>query len=329
MLYLLIVSIAWGFSFGLFSGYLTNLDPTLVAFLRLFLAVPFFAPFFRPKGLTVRQLIFLACIGGVQFGAMYVLLNLSFQYLQSWQVALFTIFTPLYLGIIDGIWEERFHPFGLLMALIAIIGAAVIHYDQKVTGSVMRGVMHMQLSNFCFALGQVAYRHIRREISRDKSDFSLQCVLFIGASIVTALSTTYQGTWGDLLKISWSQWGTVIYMGVVASGLCFYMWNSGATMVSIGTLSVFNNMKIPIAMFISLTVFGESTNYYRLFIGSLILGSAMLLSELNERYQTNRKFSDRVDAAVIGFLDNIRSTYLEKVERIKERAFNEQEQNRR
>lgn len=326
MLYLLIVSIAWGFSFGLFSGQLKTLDPTLVAFLRLFLAVPFFAPFFRPKGISYKHLLYLGCIGGIQFGAMYVFLNLSYQFLESWQIALFTIFTPLYLSVIDGIWEDRFHPFGLLMALVAIIGAAVIHYDEKITESILTGVLYMQMSNVCFAFGQVAYRHVRRQIPKEHSDFSLQCVLFIGASIVTAVATSYQGTWGDLAKVGWDQVLTLLYMGVIASGLCFFLWNKGATMVSIGTLAVFNNLKIPIAMLISLTVFGESTNYYRLFCGSIILSVAMFLSELNERYQTNTKFSDRVDAWVLGLLDNIRIAYLAKVEEIKERAAKERDQ---
>lgn len=67
----------------------------------------------------------------------------------------------------------------------------------------------------------------------------------------------------------------MIWLGVVASGLGFLIWNLGALRVSTSTLAVANNLKLPIAIIISLVIFGESAN-----LGLLAAGLAILLLAL-------------------------------------------------
>ncbi len=37
----------------------------------------------------------------------------------------------------------------------------------------------------------------------------------------------------------------VVFLGVVASGIGYFMWNYGATQVDAGTLGIMNNMHVP------------------------------------------------------------------------------------
>ncbi|MGA2691520.1 MAG: EamA family transporter, partial [Opitutaceae bacterium] len=71
MILLLIVSFIWAFSFGLIKG-LGDLDPTAVAVLRLAVSLAIFAPLFRAGRMPPIQMLRLAAIGAVQFGAVYV-----------------------------------------------------------------------------------------------------------------------------------------------------------------------------------------------------------------------------------------------------------------
>jgi len=85
------------------------------------------------------------------------------------------------------------------------------------------------------------------------------------------------------LRLSSIQVATILYLGAIASGLGFFLWNIGARRVNTGTLAVFNNLKIPLAVAVSLLVFGESTNITRLLIGGMIIISALVLNEAFSR----------------------------------------------
>jgi drug/metabolite transporter (DMT)-like permease len=83
MLYLLAVSLLWAFSFGLIKGQLAGLDPTAVTVVRLAFALLVFLPFLRPAKIPRKALGWLATIGAIQFGVMYVLYLTSYGYLQA------------------------------------------------------------------------------------------------------------------------------------------------------------------------------------------------------------------------------------------------------
>jgi len=54
MIYLLIVSLIWAFSFGLIKGQLTGLDANFVAAARLVVSLAAFLPFLRIKQVPSR-----------------------------------------------------------------------------------------------------------------------------------------------------------------------------------------------------------------------------------------------------------------------------------
>ena len=72
MLYLILVSLIWAFSFGLIKGQLTGLDPNLVAAIRLFLAWLVFLPFCRLRHCRLITIICLLAIGAIQYGVMSI-----------------------------------------------------------------------------------------------------------------------------------------------------------------------------------------------------------------------------------------------------------------
>ncbi len=67
------------------------------------------------------------------------------------------------------------------------------------------------------------------------------------------------------------QWATISYLGAVASGAGFFLWNVGASRVNAGTLAAFNNAKIPLGIAVSLLVFHEKAD-----LGRLVAGGAMM-----------------------------------------------------
>jgi drug/metabolite transporter (DMT)-like permease len=269
MALLLIVSLVWAFSFGLIKR-LTGLDSTAVAALRLATALIVFAPFLRVRGLGARQMVRLALIGALQFGIMYILYQRSYAYLRAYEVALFTITTPLFVTLIDAAVERRWRMRYLIAALLSVAGAAVVVWRSIGDAGILAGFLLLQLSNMCFAGGQVAWRAERRRLPAAYSDASVFALPFAGA-LATTLAVSVATTHWGAFTASREQWMIIIFLGAVASGVCFFLWNKGATQVNAGTLAAFNNAKIPLGIAASILVFGEKAD-----IGRLVAGGALM-----------------------------------------------------
>lgn len=278
MFYLILASLVWGLSFGLIKGHLTGLDPNLVAFLRLAVAFGLFLPFLvRQKAVAPGAALRLLCLGGLMYGLMYGFYNLSFRYLQSYQVALLTIFTPLMVAAWSRLREGRTVGALWLPALLAIAGAAVIVFRSGTWNSFLIGFLLVQACNACFALGQVEYRRCRSALKgmRESELFGWQMAGAVGVALAT---TSLSGGWGDLWNVSMVQWAVLLYLGLVATGLGFFWWIRGAARVSAGTLAAMNNVKIPAAVLCSLVVFGEAVDIGRLLIGGGLMALAVWLA---------------------------------------------------
>lgn len=283
MLYLLLVSIVWAFSWGLIKIYLSGLDPNCISCLRIALALPIFLPFLRLKGLSVLKVLQLLCIGAIQYGLMYLCVIRAYQYLQAYQVALFTTFTPIYVTLLNDAFCAKFRPFSLFTAVLALIGAASIYYKSSEDLFLIgKGFLLVQGSDLCFAFGQVAYKRFRAG-NKALEDGSIYAWLFLGALLVTATSTHYFGDWSILTQLSLQQMGVLVYLGVVATGLCFFWWNKGAVRVPVSTLAVFNNLKIPLGVLASLVIFKEQADYFRVGLALGIIMLALVLAQIGDR----------------------------------------------
>jgi len=276
MLYLFFVSLLWAFSFGLIKGGLTGLPSSSVAFVRLFIAFVVFVPFLRFRNLHPSDAAKLLLTGAVQYGLMYVAYMQAFQHLQAYEVALFTVFTPIYVTIINDLFVKRLCPISLSAVILAVAGGIVIKYQELGSPELLRGFLLMQGANLCFAFGQIFYRRTMAGLPNKPADLQIFGLLYLGAALTAALSTI--GTDWSAFELTSGQAGSLLYLGVVASGLGFFLWNIGARRVSAGALAVFNNLKIPLGILVSVLVFGETTDWLRLLIGGILMAAALVIN---------------------------------------------------
>jgi carboxylate/amino acid/amine transporter len=276
MILLLTASLIWAFSFGLVRKYLGGLDAGFVAFSRLALAALVFLPLLRPRRVPFRAARRLFFIGMVQFGLMYVFYIQSFRFLAAHQVALFTIFTPVFVALADDFCQKRFRPVHLWTAMLAVLGTGLIVYSGLDRAGFISGFLLVQASNVCFALGQVFYRRLLPADRpwRDRDGFAWA---YLGGAAAAWLAMAFSS--GPLhLHVSPVQILVLMYLGLLASAVGFFLWNVGATRVSAGTLAVFNNVKIPLAVLVSLLVFAEHADWPRLLGGGAIIALAVWLN---------------------------------------------------
>jgi drug/metabolite transporter (DMT)-like permease len=260
---LLLVSVLWAFSPGLIKHFLGDLSSPAVATVRLGLTFLVFLPFLRPRLLAPSTSAWLAGIGAIQFGAMYLLYLQAFKHLQSHEVFLFTILTPLYIVLLDAALANKLVARHAAAALLSAVGAGVLVWREVGTPDAMIGFVLVQGSNLCFAAGQIAYKRTRPALAKVKSDAPLFAWLALGGFVATALVSTPVTDWSAFVPTP-TQWLVLAYLGLVASGVGFFLWNLGLTRVNAGTLAALNNAKIPLAVLVSLFLFRESTDPVRL-----------------------------------------------------------------
>ncbi len=279
MIYLWIVSLIWAFSFGLIKNQLADLDANFIAATRLGISLLVFAPFLRLRHISRKQSLKLMLIGAMQFGVMYIAYNYAFQYLQAYEVALFTIFTPIYITLTNDALRKRWHWLSLAATLLAVAGTAIVRRGGLLQSELWIGFLMMQVSNLAFAVGQIFYKEMMATIPAVKNgDMRVFGLLYAGGFITAAVSAGLFTHWSGF-KIEGSQVWVLLYLGAFSSGLAFFLWNVGARKVNAGTLAIFNDLKIPLAVAVSLLVFGEQASLLNLLLGGGLVLAALLLNE--------------------------------------------------
>lgn len=272
---LILVSLIWAFSFGLIKRHLVGVDSAFVATARLGLALLVFLPFLRWRGLTTRTSLTLVALGAVQFGLMYLAYIESFRYLRAYEAALFTITTPIFVTLLADALDRTLRPRALLAALLAVLGTAFVTVKSQDLNLTLRGLALVQLSNAAFAIGQIGYKRLRARHGalRDREVFALA---YAGAFLVCAVALAIRDA---SVTLGPAQLWTLLYLGVLASGVGFFLWNKGATQVGAGTLAVMNNAKVPLAVAVALLFFGETANLPALLASLATLAFAVWLAE--------------------------------------------------
>ena len=283
MILLILVTLLWAFSFSLIGVYLAGqVDSYFSVLTRVLLATLVFLPFLNWRT-PPRTALTLMAIGAVQLGLMYLFYYQSFLLLSVPEVLLFTIFTPVYIALIYDLLARRFSPWNLLIAAIAVAGAAIIRWD-NLSGDYWTGFFVVQGANLCFATGQVAYKQFMQSgIDRGARLPPRQTFgwFFIGASIVASAAWLILGK--PQYPSSGLQWGILLWLGAVASGLGYFLWNKGATQVSPGTLAAMNNALIPAGLIVNLLIWNRDANLLRLTLGGVIIVAAVVISERRRR----------------------------------------------
>lgn len=279
MLALILTTLIWGFSFTLIGSMLKGIDSTLVASLRLGLACLCFLPLLRPRKLPGNSKYLLMGIGALQFGCMYVAYLSAFSYAPAYMVALFSSFTPLWIALFGSILKPTSHIRLLLAGTLATAGALLIRWGQELEQEgLWKAFFLMQVSNICFGAGQLAYRSwkLKHAAHRERDSFAW---LYLGGFLFSMTFVLFRLVpAGELPEISLKQAGVIFYLGVIASGLGFYLWNYGSSRVSTGTLAAANNLLVPLAIIIAL-FFGKDHPDWRFFLpGSLCIFVALFVA---------------------------------------------------
>ena len=282
MLILTFVTVLWAFSFSLIGVYLSaDVDPYIAVFIRMLLATALLIPFLRIRNLKGIYALKLACIGAVQIGVMYILLYHAFLFLSVPEVLLLTIFTPLYITLLDEVLVNRssIPTLWWVAATLSVVGAAIIRYAQP-SGDFWFGFLLIQAANLTFAAGQVAYKRFAKNNPRQQ--FHEYALFFIGALIVSGLGSVLFADWSRM-PTSVTHWAVLLWLGLGASGVGYLLWSMASKQVNIAQLATMNNLLIPCGILVNVVVWGSSLAWPQFISGAIIIAIAIVLAGKTQR----------------------------------------------
>jgi drug/metabolite transporter (DMT)-like permease len=269
MLYLIAASLTWSFSFGLLHQ-IRELDPLAVSLLRLGLAALMFLPFIR--GGSTMEILARLGIGIVQFGLMYCLYISSFRYLSPSEAAILTLTTPLWVLLLEALETRSFRLKHWLAGLMALGGALLVKPPDALIDH-GRGIALIQGANLCFALGQTLFKRWKGggAVAPDMA------WLYLGACLAPAAMLLGKGDLAQHFHFQPRQWLALLYLGLIPSGLGFYLWNKGVTRSSLAAAAVCNNLKIPLGVLVSVLVFRDKVSWLNVAPAFALMLTALLL----------------------------------------------------
>ena len=269
MILLLLTTVLWAFSFSLIGVYLAGqVDGWFAVLVRVALAALVFLPFLRWRGVQAKQALLYMALGACQLGVMYLFYYQSFLYLSVPEVLLFTIMTPIYVTLIYDLMQGNRLRWGYLFsALLAVLGALIIRYN-PLSPQFLLGFALIQGANICFAIGQVGYKRVM-EISPmpQRNAFSW---FYLGALCIALPAWLLFGH-HQMMPSTGLQWGILIWLGVGASGMGYFMWNYGATQVD----AIMNNVLIPAGLLVNLAIWQQHPDWIRLIAGGAVIALSL------------------------------------------------------
>ena len=276
MPYLVAVTLLWAFSFSLIGVYLAgSIDSYFSVVSRIFLATLLFLPFLSWRQPPRLALGIMGC-GALQLGLMYLFYYQSFLLLSVPEVLIFTVLTPIYVTLIYDFLHKRFNPGYLLTAVLAVLGALVIRFD-ALSQDYWLGFAVVQGANLCFALGQVGYKVLLERYQPAAAQHKLFGYFYLGALAVALPAWWWLGT--PLYPSTNLQWGILLWLGLGASGLGYFLWNKGATLVNAGALAIMNNALVPAGLLVNLLIWNRDANLLRLSLGGALLLVSLILNQ--------------------------------------------------
>jgi drug/metabolite transporter (DMT)-like permease len=266
-----LVTICWGLSFPLARILVGEMDPLwITAFRFLFGGVfLFFLAIRRSSGQNLKRsswrlIIFLSVF---EFFLTYLLYLSSLKYLPASKIAALTLTTPVLILLFQSLGGGRFPKLRIIIpVLLAIVGAAAL-YEQASSKATLSnqliGFALIMTSNASFALASV--------IMRSRLQASSLLVTSTAQLLAGVFSVMTSLIWTGLPQIpALPQWGILVYLSIVATGLGFWFWNR--SVIKLGALypGLIGNLKAPIAALLAVVILKETVSK-EMWLGMLFL----------------------------------------------------------
>ncbi|MET0659032.1 MAG: DMT family transporter [Steroidobacteraceae bacterium] len=281
ILMLVITMVIWGSTFVVTKGVITEVPPFTLAFLRVAigaaaLSVPAFLrrrALGRERHRAPHSIVFVMALVGVAL--YYGLFNGALLYTSASQAALVQSCIPAVTALVAAVWlRERASTVQWIGIVTSIAGVIFIFSGQEDGGGAsMVGGLLMFATTIVWGV----YTALGKQVAAaDALDLTARMAA-IGAMLLLPIAALEIATRG-LPRITPGAWVGIVYLGAVASGIAYLLYNAALEHVTASEAGVYTNL-IPIVGLLSgILVLGEPLSAHAIFGGCVVLLGVWLTS---------------------------------------------------
>lgn len=254
-----------------------ELSPILTTLLRYLIALVFLSSlliYYKQSSLLVqtKDVFLLALLGLFGVVGYHFFFFLSLRYTAIANTAIINAFNPLITGIAATLFiRERLTLQNYLGGAIALIGVLALLFKGDIGNLVGLQINQGDGLMLCAVLSWVVYSLLIKVLSQRYSGFTVSFYA-AGFGVIWLLLLSLREDWATVARLSSAAIASLVYMGVGASGLGYFLYNLSVKAIgpTRASTSVYSLVPVFVAL-LAFTFFRQPITVLMLFSMSLII----------------------------------------------------------
>lgn len=275
--------IAWGSSFAATKIIVNDVPPLTLAFYRCAIgALTLLSIFFIRNGRNAgkaladipwRVIVLLGFSGVTVF---YIFFNLSVKMTSASVGALLQGFIPVCIAVLAAIFLKeklsRKQVIGIIVSVTGVILIGFLSPNEGNTSNSITGNLLMIIAVIAWGV----YTIISKKVADRDPLLITSLSSFVGAVLLlpAAVYENYGKAWPH---VSSTGWLIIFFLGAIASGICYFLYNKSLQLLSAAQVGNFINLDPLVGFLIALVFLHESVNTLQL-VGAVLVVAGIILS---------------------------------------------------
>jgi len=281
-----IVVIFWGVSFISTKMITDVIDPVNLGFFRYVLAVLFVGVIVIAKRVDLRItkadfiVFFLAGLLGIFLYS--ILESTALTIISAEAASIITGLTPMAMVIGNYlVYKERISLKELVLILLSITGVFLVLVKDLLTATSLMDIVGY-LIMLASIVSWTVYSLITKKVSAKYSGIKVTAIQS-GIALVLFIPTLFVTDFPDFAAFTPSNWGNLLFLGIICSGVCYYLYIHSVNVLGVIIPNMFLNFIPLITILVNVLFFQASIDLFQIIGGIIITGSMTFMTVDNLR----------------------------------------------
>ena len=273
--------IVWGLSFIATKNVLTEVKPEVIVFLRQLLGILFLAAILlkrkRKFSINIREqkwIFVLAAIACFHLWIQVTGLQWTTASHTGWIIGITPVFMVI-LGII--FFKEKISSLQTLGIIVAFLGLVILVSKDDLTSLDFiknKGDVLIIASSVTWSV----YSMVNKKVTFTLSPVLTTFYLFLIVAIIIAPFAINRQNFSEVLNLSLSGWGSILFLGILCSGVAYTLWAQALNEMSASRVGAFLYIEPFVTFFGSWILIKEEITFLTLLSGLIIIGGVVLVN---------------------------------------------------
>jgi len=280
---ILFVMIVWGSSFAVTKIIVNDVPPLTLAFYRCSIGALTLLSIFIARnkrsipnylaGIPWGIIILLGFLGVTVF---YIFFNISVKMTSASVGALLQGFIPVCIAVLAAIFlKERLSVKQVIGIIISVTGVILIGFLSHSEGDVANSIT----GNLLMIIAVIAwgiYTIISKKVA-DKDPLLITSLSTLVGALLLLPAAIFENFGTGWPQVSPANWLIIFFLGAMASGICYFLYNKSLQLLSAAQVGNFINLDPLVGFIIALIFLHESVNTLQI-IGAVLVVAGIILS---------------------------------------------------